>query len=149
MGDEQIRQSAATRPVPDLGPTPLTRPPALSQARVAVVTTAALTPRGERPPEGGDPGFRVLHDGTDVDLAHQSPNFDRSGWLADPNVVFPVDRLHELADEGVIGSVAPRHLSFAGNQQPATLSAMTLDTGPAAASVLRADAVDVVLLTPV
>lgn len=149
MGDEQIRAAAASAPVPELGPTPLTRPPALAEARVAVVTTAALSMPGDPPPRGGDPGFRVLHDGADLRLGHESPNFDRSGWLSDRNVIFPVDRLHELAGQGVIGDVAPRHLSFAGNQQPTTLSAITVDSGPAAAALLRGDGVDVVLLTPV
>lgn len=149
MGDEQIRAAAASSPMPELGPTPLTRPPALAEARVAIVTTAALALPGDPPPRGGDPSFRVLPDGSDVRLGHESPNFDRSGWLSDPNVVFPVDRLRELADQGVIGAVAPRHLSFAGNQQPTTLSAITLDSGPAAAALLRGDGVDVVLLTPV
>ena len=82
-------------------------------------------------------------------LGHSSSNFDRSGWLADPNVVFPLDRLRELAGAGTIGSVAPRHLAFAGNQPNETLATIGLDTGPAAARVLLEDGVDVVLLTPV
>lgn len=149
MGDEQIRAAAESAPAPELGPTPLVQPPPLSRARVAIVTTASLYSPGDDPVLGGDPGFRVIADGAEIRLGHQSPNFDRSGWLFDPNVIFPIDRLHELADEGVIGSVAPRHLSFAGNQQPATLSEITLDSGPAAAALLKEDGVDVVVLTPV
>ena len=97
----------------------------------------------------GDASFRVLTAGSDLALGHESPNFDRSGWLADTNVIFPLDRLAELACDGVIGSVAPRHLAFAGNQQDATLATIGLDSGPAAARLLREDGVDVVLLTPV
>ena len=66
----------------------------------------------------------------------------------DPNVAYPIDRLRELADEGVIGEVAPRHFSFAGNQ-PDTVAEVRLDSGPACAAELVADGVDVVLLTPV
>jgi hypothetical protein len=39
-------------------------------------------------------------------------------------------------------------VSFAGNQ-PDDVATIRLDSGPAAAAVLRADGVDVALLTPV
>ena len=63
-------------------------------------------------------------------------------------MVYPLDRLDELAADGTIGSVAPRHFTFAGNQ-PDDVSAVRLDSGPACAAELKADGVDVVLLTPV
>jgi len=66
----------------------------------------------------------------------------------DINVVYPIDRLEELAADGVIGSVAPRHISFAGNQ-PDDVATIRYDSGPAAAELLRQDGVDVVILTPV
>jgi D-proline reductase (dithiol) PrdB len=66
----------------------------------------------------------------------------------DLNVVYPIDRLQELAARGVIGGVAPRHISFAGNQ-PDDVATIRLDSGPAAAAALRLDGVDVVILTPV
>lgn len=149
MSDALIRANAEQMPVPDLGEPVFVRPPALAEARVAIVTTAALYVPGEQPARGGDASFRVVEDGSELRLGHESPNFDRSGWLYDTNVVFPVDRLRELADAGTIGGVAPRHLSFAGNQQPETLMAIELDSGPAAAMLLREDEVDVALLTPV
>jgi D-proline reductase (dithiol) PrdB len=64
------------------------------------------------------------------------------------NVAYPADRLQELASEGVIGAVAPNHISFHGVIE-GNLSTIRLDTGPAAARRLRHDGVDVVLLTPV
>ena len=77
-------------------------------------------------------------DGTrrDVMTGHWSPNFDMIGFAADVNVVFPIDRLDELAGRGVIGQVAEHHLSYAGNQFD--LSAVRLDSGPAGARLLRA-----------
>ncbi len=84
----------------------------------------------------------------DLVLGHWSPNFDRSGFALDLNVVYPIDRLEELEEQGVIGSVAPHHYSFAGNQ-PDLLTTVRLDSGPACAASLIADDVDVVLLTPV
>jgi D-proline reductase (dithiol) PrdB len=149
MGDERIRSMASSAPAPELGPTMPVDPPPLAEARVAIVTTAALFSPGGAPVRGGDPGFTVLDDGADLRLGHESMNFDRSGWTIDPNVVFPRERLHEMANDGVIGSVARRHLSFAGNQQPSTLSAIAIDSGPAAAALLREDGVNVVVLTPI
>lgn len=149
MGDALIRANGAQVPVPELPDAAFVLSPKTSEARVALVTTAALHVPGDPPPRGGDPSFRVVELLGGLRLAHESPNFDRSGWLVDPNVVFPLDRLHELDADGTIGSVAPRHLSFAGNQQPDTLTSILLDSGPAAARLLREDGVDVVLLTPV
>lgn len=149
MGDELIRAAAAAQPVPGFAGTPFSRPPPLASARVAIVTTAALHAPAQLPIQGGDHSFHVLETGSELVLGHGSPNFDRSGWLFDPNVILPVDRLRELAAEGRIGSVARRHLAFAGNQQAETLATIGLDSGPAAARLLREDGVDVVLLTPV
>ena len=84
----------------------------------------------------------------DLVLGHWSPNFDRSGFVADLDVVYPADRLEELAAAGAIGSVADHHYAFAGNQED-TLTGIRLDSGPAVARLLRDDDVDVVLLTPV
>jgi D-proline reductase (dithiol) PrdB len=121
----------------------------LGRSRVAIVTTAALRLREQDKFLGGDQSFRMLPATTEgVILGQISPNFDRSGFILDPNVVFPVDRLNEMAAEGRIGSVASQHIAFLGAQGE-SLATMILDTGPAAAQVLKNDGVDVVLLTPV
>jgi D-proline reductase (dithiol) PrdB len=149
MSDAIIRARAADMEVPAFDVTPFVTPPALDEACVAIVTTAALRLPGEQLLRGGDHSFRVIGPDDQPALGHGSPNFDRTGWLLDSNVVFPVDRLRELAAGGVIGSVAPRHLSFAGNQLEETLTSIRLDSGPAAGALLTADGVDVVVLTPV
>jgi len=145
-----MRAFAANTPMPDMGElpwTPLTKP--LSECRVAIVTTAALHTAGDEGFTPDDPSFRILpSDRRDLRLGHWSPNFDRSGFTADLDVVYPIDRLEELAARGTIGSVAPRHYAFAGNQED-TLTGIRLDHGPAVAKLLRDDEVDVVLLTPV
>ena len=82
----------------------------------------------------------------DLKLGHHSVNFDRGGFAADINVVYPIDRLEELLEEGVIGDVASNHYSFAGNQ-PATLSEIRLDSGPSCAREMIKEDVDIVLLT--
>ena len=72
-------------------------------------------------------------------------NFD-SGFAADINVVFPIDRLEELAEDAVIGDVADNHYAFAGNQS-VTVSEIRLDSGPHCAREMLDEGVDVVLLT--
>jgi D-proline reductase (dithiol) PrdB len=148
--DADMRAYAATLPVPEFATTAFTPLDKLvSEARVAIVTSAALHRPDDDRFRQADTGFRAL-DRADRELVmgHWSPNFDHTGFQLDLNVVYPIDRLDELADDGVIGDVAPRHFSFAGNQ-PDTVSEIRLDSGPACAAELTADAVDVVLLTPV
>jgi hypothetical protein len=149
MGDKGARAYAAGLPVPEFETTAMTVPPPLAEATVAIVTTAAIHHAGDDDFQFDDTGFRVIDQGrTDLVLGHWSPNFDRAGFLADPEVVLPMQRLQELADAGTIGRVAPRHLSFAGNQED-TVSRLRIDSGPAAGELLKGDGVDVVVLTPV
>ena len=125
-------------------------PKPLSECRVAIVTTSGLNQEGNADWNPGDQGFTVLSGKErDFTLGHFSPNFDRTGWVVDENVVMPLDRLDEMAAEGKIGSVADVHISFMGAQPDHTLETIRLDTGPAAAKALLEDGVDVVLLTPV
>ncbi|MGE0820494.1 MAG: glycine/sarcosine/betaine reductase selenoprotein B family protein [Candidatus Binatia bacterium] len=148
--DKTVRARVNDVPVYEFERTPFTTPPPVAKARVAIVTTAGLRSDSKLHWKPGDQSFTVL-DGSNrnLGLGHFSPNFDRSGFALDLNVVYPVDRLHELAARGVIGSVASQHISFMGAQLDHTLATMRLDTGPAAARILREDGVDVVLLTPV
>jgi D-proline reductase (dithiol) PrdB len=147
--DEEMRTHFALIPVPDFPDPAFTIPPTLRDATIAIVTTAALHRPHDDPFSRGDTTFRTLdRSDRDLRLGHWSLNFDRSGFAEDVNVVYPIDRLEELAADGTIGAVSPRHLSFAG-AQPDTLAEIRLDTGPAAARRLRDDGVDVVLLTPV
>ena len=149
-GDQAMRDLAAGMPVPEFETTAFTTPSVpLGEARVAIVTSAALHRPSDDSFTATDTSFRTLAAGDrDLMLGHWSPNFDRAGLAIDLNVAYPIDRLQELADEGVVGEVAPRHFSFAGNQ-PDTVAEIRLDSGPACAAELVADEVDVVLLTPV
>ena len=132
------------------GEVPWATPKPLHESRVAIVTTAGLREEGNADWNPGDQGFTLIpHDAENLTLAHYSPNFDRVGWVLDKNVVFPIDRLHELAEDGIIGSVANTHISFMGAQPDHTLETIRLDSGPAAAKLLADDEVDLVLLTPV
>jgi D-proline reductase (dithiol) PrdB len=150
-GDAAMRAFGEQLPVPEFETTAFTNPEKpLEECTVAIVTSAALhRPDQEGFAAGDDSGFREI-DRADRDLVlgHWSPNFDRSGFQLDLNVVYPIDRLEELAADGAIGAVADTHYAFAGNQ-PDTVSEIRLDTGPACARKLLSAGVDVVVLTPV
>jgi len=145
--DALTRANAAQMPVLEFATTAFNKPPRLSDATVAIVTTGALVTGEHDDWKQGEETFRVLpRTERAFRMAHWSLNFDRTGFTTDINVLFPIDRLEELAAQGKIGGVAPRHLSFMGALHD-TLSTIRLDTGPAAAKLLRDDGVSVVLLT--
>jgi D-proline reductase (dithiol) PrdB len=128
-------------------PVDLVVAPPLAKATVAIVTTAALARPGE-PWADQTHEYRLFErDARGLLMAHNSTNLDRSGFALDRNVVYPIDRLCEMEQQGVIGKVAPRHASFIGSTFE--LSTFLLDTGPRLAAELRGDGVDVALLTPV
>ncbi|WP_025323170.1 glycine/sarcosine/betaine reductase selenoprotein B family protein [Deferrisoma camini] len=79
--------------------------------------------------------LRVRHGGYDVRAAQ-----------ADPNVVFPVDRLRELEAEGAIGRRAGTFYSFVGACSQLRL---LRDHAPRWAGLLRDEGVAAVLLVPV
>ena len=148
MADRDLKAMTADLETPVFADTAFTTPPPLDCATVAVVTTASLHHPDQDDFGPADTGYRILEgDRRDYVTGHWSPNFDVIGFAADMNVVFPLDRLDELAATGTIGRVADHHLSYAGNQFD--LSAVRLDSGPAGAKWLVEQGVDVVLLTPV
>jgi D-proline reductase (dithiol) PrdB len=133
---------------PDFETRPWTTGPALSQRRVAIVSSAGLVVRGEDPFRGRDPDYRAIPGSTkpeDLLISHISINFDRTGFQEDWNVVFPLDRLNELAAEGTIGSVAETHYSFMGATDPVQMEPFARDL----AGRLRQGKVDAVILPPV
>ena len=148
MTDSSIKQASSRIPCPTFETTAFITPKPLSEAKVALVTSASLHHEDDDEFAVVDAGYRVLQrDRRDIVVGHWSPNFDASGVSADINVVFPIDRLEEMAAEGAIGSVSDIHLAFAGNQFD--LAAIQMDGGPAGAKQLLDHGVDVVLLTPV
>ncbi|MDP7639370.1 MAG: glycine/sarcosine/betaine reductase selenoprotein B family protein [Candidatus Hydrogenedentes bacterium] len=149
MADELIRAWLKDQPVPKYETTPFVKAPPLSECTVAIISTAGLRRDGEKSWKMNEPSFRVFERAErNIKLGHISPNFDRSGFAADINVMYPIDRLEEIAAEGLIGGVAPRHISFMGAQDE-TMETIRMDTGPAAAKQLKEDDVNVALLAPV
>ncbi len=133
---------------PQFATTPWVNGPPLSERRVAIVSSAGLVVRGETPFRGRDADFRAIPSQTRPDrllMSHISINYDRTGFQEDWNVVFPLDRLNELAQEGAIGSVAATHYSFMGATDPVQMEGYAREV----ALRLKRDNVDAVLLSPV
>ena len=133
---------------PEFATRPWVAGPALSRRRVAIVSSAGLVRRGENPFRGRDPDYRAIPSDTrapDLLISHVSINFDRTGFQEDWNVVFPLDRLNELAREGEIGSVADTHYSFMGATDPVQMEPYAREL----AGRLKQDGVDAVILPPV
>ena len=133
---------------PDFATRPWVTGPPLSQRRVAIVSSAGLVVRGESPFRGRDADYRVIPAATKADellISHISINFDRTGFHEDWNVVFPLDRLRELAAEGMIGGVASTHYSFMGATDPVEMEPYAREL----AGRLKQDGVDAAILPPV
>ena len=126
----------------------------LSVSRLTLVTTAGLHRRGDKPfvteLDGGDHSYRTIPSNTkpsDILQSHVSIGFDHTAIYRDINVAFPIDRMRELADRGVIGSVAENHYSFMGALRDPRR--VIQQTGPEVAQRLKDDGVDLVFLVPI
>jgi D-proline reductase (dithiol) PrdB len=136
------------RDLPDFGPTPFAAGPPLLERRVAIVTTSGLHVHGDRPFEVGSADYRVIPGNTpaaNLRMSHISVNFDRSGFQEDVNVVFPLERLREIAADGGVGAISDFHYSFMGAAPIRALEPKAREL----AGLLKRDQVDAVLLTPV
>ena len=125
----------------------------LGESKVALVTTAGLHLRDDKPfitdPQGGDCSYRVIPRATpaaDIIQSHVSIGFDHAGIYRDINVTFPMDRLEELKQKGVVGSLADNYYSYMGALRDP--SRVVNDTGPEVARKMVEEGVEVVFLTP-
>lgn len=145
---EPMRSHIAMLECPSFKTQPWTEGPPLNQRRVAMVSTAGLHRRDDRPFTIMSGDYRIIPGNiaaNDLVMSHISTNFDRTGFQQDWNVVFPLDRLRELADQGIIGSVADFHYSFMGATDPRLMEPTARDL----AGLLKKDRVDATLLVPV
>ncbi len=131
--------------------TPLRLP--LSRCRVALITTGGLHLTEQQPFDmsdlDGDASFRELPGEVAPGRLMITHNYyDHRDAARDPNVIFPLDHLRDLAGRRVIGDVAPRHFGFMGHIEGKHVRMLTRRTAPAVAELLRRDHVDAVVLTP-
>lgn len=125
----------------------------LSECRVAIVTTAGVHLKGEPPfdmvDKDGDPSFRAIPlSAPDDALMITHDYYDHADAEKDINIVFPIDRLKEMAKSGLIGEVAPVNYSFMGHIDGRHIETLVSKTGPQVAGLLKSARVDAVLLTP-
>jgi D-proline reductase (dithiol) PrdB len=144
---EMLANDLRGKDYPPAGDTPLIDGPPVAGRRVAIISTAGLQRRGDRPFGLGAGDYRVipLEAAGDVVISHISTNFDRTGFQQDTNIMFPIDRLKEMAEAGSIGSVADYHYSFMGASDPADME----EAADQIAGLLKQDQVDAILLVPV
>lgn len=136
------------REMPEFETTSLIKGRPLNERRVALISTAGLHRRGDRPflDESGE--FRVIPSDlpdSDLVMSHISTNFDRLGFMKDADVAFPINRLKELVEDGVIGSVGDYHYSFMGATPPEDMKPHVREM----VRSLKADNVCSVVLCPV
>ena len=121
---------------------------ALSAARVALLSSAALRPPSQPPfvpPE--DTSYRVLSadpEPADLVIDHRSPV--GTDARRDVEVVLPRAALAALAGRGVIGSVVPTCFSFVGGCR--LHRQIEGELGPALAAELAALGTDLAVLAP-
>ena len=128
--------------------TPWVEAPKLKNARVAIVTTAAIHRTDDRPFTGHEGDYRVIPGDIDyksLAMTHSSVNFDRSAYQQDVNVCFPLEHLRTLAVTQEIESVSNWHYSFMGSTAPELMKPAAIEVSKS----LIADNVNLVLLIPV
>ena len=145
---QPTRDAVLAVPCPSYGTAPFVSGPPLAGRRVAIVSSAALIRRGDQPFAFGSAECRFIPSSTpteDILISHVSINFDRTGFQRDVNVVYPIDRLRELAADGVIGGIADTHYTIMGSTDPAGMTA----AADQIAARMRLEYVDSVVLAPV
>ncbi|HXV82067.1 MAG TPA: hypothetical protein VEG60_19515 [Candidatus Binatia bacterium] len=119
-----------------------------NESRVALLTSAALR-LNHQPPfaPGEDLSYRLIPSGSkasDIVIDHHS----RIGPIPrqDPEIVFPMTALANLAARGVVGSLSQFHVSFKGGIR--RHSEVETELAPAIVRDLKAAGVDLALLVP-
>ncbi len=91
----------------------------LHETTFALISTARVHLRDQQPYDvEGDNSWRVLPgDLKSDDLMVTHTHYATRDASKDVNCVFPIDRLRELANAGIIGGVGDKHLGFMGYTQ--------------------------------
>jgi D-proline reductase (dithiol) PrdB len=127
---------------------PFVEGPPLSERKIAILSSAALYPRGGNPilyNSGDYLEIPAALPNSEILMSHVSINYDRTGWQRDINVVYPIDRMRELAEEGVIGEVADVNFTVLGATEPTKM----LESVESIAARVKRDRIDSILLSPV
>jgi D-proline reductase (dithiol) PrdB len=125
----------------------------LAKSRLALITTAGVHLKSQPPfdmkDRQGDPSFREIPaEAKPADLSITHNYYDHRDAVRDVNIVFPLERVRLLEQFGEIGQVNHCHFSFMGHISNRHLDTLINETAPRVAEKLRADGVDIALLTP-
>lgn len=125
--------------------TPVIKP--LDEMVIALVTAAGIHLKSDKRFNlAGDTSYRIVpNDAESLDLMVSHGGYDNSDVNKDINCMFPIDRLKELAEEGFIKGIAPKHVGFMGGGGDVNI--FIEKTGPEIASVLKEEGVDGVVMT--
>ena len=123
----------------------------LSRTRLSFVSSAGIQPKGTIPFDVvhpvGDFSFRRVPSASSIaDLEIHQIKYPTTGAIRDLNVIFPIERLQELANEGVVGELTPNFFSFIGYQMDPERFEHTL--AEAIADAVVADGAEAALLCP-
>jgi len=127
--------------------TPLTKP--LSDSKVGLICTGGIYAAGQTAFHfKDDTTYRAIPTDVDVeDLRATHFAYDLTDARKDINVVFPVEQLRTMVDEGLIDSIAPDAYTLMGGIY--STRRVREELIPALVDRVLADEVDVVLLVPV
>ena len=119
----------------------------LNELTVAVVSSTAVYLEGQEPfGDDTDTTYRVIPgDANLADLRFKHGHFDEGPARQDPNVVFPLGLLNELANEGFIRRVSNKNIGFRGFSTD--LKKMYEVASPAIATEIERSQADAVVLT--
>lgn len=121
----------------------------MKEWRVAFLTTAGVHLKTQNgfDVKNGDHTFRTIPDDASEDeLMISHTHYDTSDAEKDINCIYPISILHELQNDGYIGSTASAHYGLMG-YIPDTKPLLE-KTIPQLIEKLKADKVDVLLLSP-
>ncbi len=119
----------------------------IAEMTVALVSSTGVYLEGQEPySEDGDESYRVIAGDADSKLLRfKHGHYDLTNAQADPNSVFPLDRLRDLAAEGFIKRVSNKHIGFKGFSND--LKAQYERLAPAVANEIERSQADAVVLT--
>jgi D-proline reductase (dithiol) PrdB len=123
----------------------------LSELTIAIVSTAGAHLLEQEPFDtDGDASYRIITDEATTDqftVTHGAPkeHYNTDEPKKDINVIFPLDRLRELVNEGFIGAINNKHISMMGYAM--RLKKILDETIPQIAKEITKSKADAVLLT--
>jgi D-proline reductase (dithiol) PrdB len=132
----------------------------ISECKFSLVTSGGLYHKNiEAPfnlsqerdqPTWGDPSYRTIPtDSAQSDIGVSHLHYNTQDVRQDVNILLPVHRFQEMADEGKIGDVAELSYSFMGFQgfPPDTVEWVQI-YAPEVIEKMKAEQIDCVFLTP-